>query len=856
MEDQLRHALQPLQASASVASRGSSKQPSEYQRFPSPRGSSKQPSEYQRFANGSPSGNGFVEPYGGTMHTPKFERPATRRELLAEMREEGPVNGAAQHTDELFVLRPAREVNAISLSPDAKCLVMGLQDHTIQIWDMETQREQLTLRGHKNWVTDVAFSPDGAHVASASADKTARTWNASNGQAVAICHGHLLSVASVAWSPDASKVATGSWDKSLRVWDAETGQYLWEMEGHTDWVHGVAWSPTGQSLASGSSDHSVRVWSSSTGDCEEVLVGHSQTVCSVDFSPDGILLVSGSLDRTVRIWNIYDGSLTARLQLEGDLDSVHVVRYGPGSDHVTAGCRDKSVKVWNFKTNMLEAHFTGHRDAVSGLCVSRKVSQVLSCSADQTIRGWQVGGLPRTLKILAKRSNRQDPSQVTVPKPVRANHAALLSGGDFHDRLRDQEEANMRLRQQINEARMDDRRGQNLQDPSAGHQHIDGSASGSIESDQLKELHDRLRNQEEANMRLRLQINEERMDRRGKNLQDPYAGHLLSFGVPKNNSDRHLLQEFSDMLSSVSKEKDRLARLLEENMQKMERYAEAIPAQGYHLSPGSVAGTSRVHRAPPGSVTSSNKGSVKAVASAEHAKNNIQSDPPDYSASSATGRDGALAGTTIGPTGAALSLPVPGSQPSSTAPPKHPPGPQAKLSRETRPAGNTTPQLRPQDQDQTQSTGAASHPLGQTQLSTEIGKSELQHAPPQATLKVQRSEQAKKEPNNGRGGPDPVFRQGRMPVVSGNVSPRALSPVSMRPVVPFGLQSPMLGSPRAPLPPSMLQGAPPLAGSYLPPSYNAAPPPSPGPPTGAPVGMGVPASPFVMLQQPWNSRSR
>jgi WD40 repeat protein len=54
--------------------------------------------------------------------------------------------------------------------------VTSSQDQTIRLWDVETGREVLILRGHTAPVSDIAFSPDGVHLASASYDGTIREY--------------------------------------------------------------------------------------------------------------------------------------------------------------------------------------------------------------------------------------------------------------------------------------------------------------------------------------------------------------------------------------------------------------------------------------------------------------------------------------------------------------------------------------------------------------------------------------------------------------------------------------------------------------------------------------------------------
>ncbi|XP_053127035.1 WD repeat-containing protein 88 isoform X2 [Hemicordylus capensis] len=62
----------------------------------------------------------------------------------------------------------------------ASLVVSGGYDKTIIVWDAREVYKRLSLKGHKDWVTDVAMSSDKKKLVSSSKDSTLRLWDIEN----------------------------------------------------------------------------------------------------------------------------------------------------------------------------------------------------------------------------------------------------------------------------------------------------------------------------------------------------------------------------------------------------------------------------------------------------------------------------------------------------------------------------------------------------------------------------------------------------------------------------------------------------------------------------------------------------
>jgi hypothetical protein len=94
----------------------------------------------------------------------------------------------------------------------------------VKVWDAETGREVLSLKGHRGGVSWVGYSPDGKRLVSGGGDGTPKVWGA-RAEEVLTLKGAAERV-SVAFSPDGKRISGMDRSGKVVTWDATTGQTL------------------------------------------------------------------------------------------------------------------------------------------------------------------------------------------------------------------------------------------------------------------------------------------------------------------------------------------------------------------------------------------------------------------------------------------------------------------------------------------------------------------------------------------------------------------------------------------------------------------------------------------------------
>jgi F-box and WD-40 domain protein 1/11 len=345
-----------------------------------------------------------------------------------------------------------------------KYLVSGSRDHTVRVWDLDTQRLVLPpLIGHMASVLCLQFDerPSQDIIVSGGSDCSIIMWQFSTGRMLKrLEKAHSESVLNLRF--DDTYLVTCSKDKTIKVWNrrqmlptddayplsttksgARFPEYIVNMqkqvesqhlyfkplepyslmmtlEGHGAAVNAIQ-VLDGQ-IVSASGDRSVKVWDVRTGACVRTFSGHTKGIACVQF--DGRRIVSGSSDETVRIFDRATGAEVACLQGHSNLVRTVQAQFGdlPGNEEeLEAEARAVDTRFFEAQRKGLvlkemtreqrRARNAGSRDPTAIFAYGAKLppggggsrwARIVSGSYDETVVIWKKGsdGAWKKSKIL------------------------------------------------------------------------------------------------------------------------------------------------------------------------------------------------------------------------------------------------------------------------------------------------------------------------------------------------------------------------------------------------------------------------------------------------------------------------
>ena len=159
-----------------------------------------------------------------------------------------------KHTDWIY---------CVSFSPDGVLLATSDRSGGMFVWEAETGREFLVLKGHSGAISGLSWRLDSNLLASCSEDATIRLWEMENGRQVKSWRAHVDGAASVEFTRDGRLVSCGR-ERVTKLWD-QNGKQLRALPAFNDLALRVTHCDETNRVIAGDWTGQIRVWDANNG---------------------------------------------------------------------------------------------------------------------------------------------------------------------------------------------------------------------------------------------------------------------------------------------------------------------------------------------------------------------------------------------------------------------------------------------------------------------------------------------------------------------------------------------------------------------------------------------------------------
>jgi WD40 repeat protein len=302
--------------------------------------------------------------------------------------------------------------NVVALSPDGGLLAIA--GGPLRLWDVTTAQE-LFPRHWRPGYWSVAFAPDSKTLAAGSQDGTVTLWDVSTRPHPTQRHQyrpHQTAVTMLVFSPDgkdllscARQLRAGlDWDNRIaKLCEVATGQERGSiLVGPSNSViTNAAFSPDGRTLAlaHGKPFNYVAPEKSQLLDATNLKELASRSIpaggaFAVAFSPDGTTLAMGEKSGVVRLWQVDDAKgqvlLHERAALYGHRAHVRHLWFAPDGKVLVSASADQTVKVWQLPPQSEPALLTKQEQPFRALALAPNGRTIATTDKSRRLGLWDL----------------------------------------------------------------------------------------------------------------------------------------------------------------------------------------------------------------------------------------------------------------------------------------------------------------------------------------------------------------------------------------------------------------------------------------------------------------------------------
>lgn len=264
----------------------------------------------------------------------------------------------------------------VDMHPQQMVVATGGASGSIVIFDAVAQTTSATLAGHTERVNRVRLHPSKPLLVSCSADGTARCWSM-DGESLHTLSAHSAEVTDCSLHATGDFYVTASADKSWILVDIERGSSVLAVKDADAGYTCAGFHADGLLLGTGMSNV-VHIWDVKSQKNVASFKGHEGVVSCLAFSENGYYFATGAEDSTVKLWDLR--KLKNFHTIEEETGRVGALHFDYAGSYLAVG--GAAASVYEAKAWASVNKFTGHKDAVSGVCFGRSASMLATTSAD------------------------------------------------------------------------------------------------------------------------------------------------------------------------------------------------------------------------------------------------------------------------------------------------------------------------------------------------------------------------------------------------------------------------------------------------------------------------------------------
>lgn len=279
----------------------------------------------------------------------------------------------------------------ISLDADAtgSVLISGGIDNRAHLWDASIGQKIKSFSDVEGYPA-VKFSSNGKRFVTSSYSGKIIVWDADTKKPILMLKGNTADVLSLAFNPVNNNIAGGCTDGEIIIWD-QTGKVLMNFIGHTSEIKKVFYNSQGTKLITAGSTE-VKIWDEQNFNMLNTINPGSKSVdaMNVSYNLDKIAVVTGN--KIIEIWNTENFVKEFDLQVTGH--DIISVEFSSDDKYVAAGGKDGSLSIISLATRTIIKEIPdAHEAGLAEIKFTADGSKMITGGDDGNIKIWNLNGL-------------------------------------------------------------------------------------------------------------------------------------------------------------------------------------------------------------------------------------------------------------------------------------------------------------------------------------------------------------------------------------------------------------------------------------------------------------------------------